>query len=208
MEKIGSHFIDIDLILDDSIIISVGIGRDVSFDRTLIEQKNCFVVGIDPTNSSEQYINSIKDQKFKNNFTFIKRALYGNYNRPLKIGSRAWSLLAKESETFYKVDPITLPVILDQWPEPAVLKMDIEGSEYSVIDSIDNLSIPQLCIEFHHWLGDKESWSCGQIDNPYSFDDTLRCIKKLEDMGYKLVHKDGSQKRKIEETLFIRNDLC
>ena len=208
MEKIGSHYLNMDLVPDGSTIISVGIGRDVSFDSILIKQKNCFVVGIDPTNLSEQFINSIKDQTFQDNFKFIKKALYGDHKYPLKIGSRAWSLLAKESETFYKVDPISLSVILDQYPNPAVLKLDIEGSEYSVIDSINSLNIPQITMEFHHWLGDKESWSCGQIDNPYSFDDTLRCIKKLEDMGYKMVHQEGSPKRKIEEALFIKDDLC
>ncbi len=168
MEKICGHYIDMSLIPTGSTIISVGIGRDISFDKFLIDHKNCFVVGIDPTNLSEQFINNIKDQKFKDNFKFIKKALYGTHKYPLKIGSRAWSLLAKESETFYKVDSISLSEILVQYPDAAVLKMDIEGSEYSVMDSISSLDIPQITMEFHHWLGDKESWSYGQIDNPQS----------------------------------------
>ena len=60
-EKIGSHFIDMSLVPKDSVVISCGIGRDVSFDMELIKTKNCFVVGVDPTNLSEKFVNSIKE---------------------------------------------------------------------------------------------------------------------------------------------------
>ncbi len=133
VEEIGSHFIEMDLVPENSVVISVGIGRDVSFDMALIKAKNCFVVGIDPTNLSEKFISTIKDTKFVNNFRFIKKALYGETDKKLRIGSRAWSLLAKESETFYEVQPITLKEVLEEYPNPSVLKIDIEGSEYSVI---------------------------------------------------------------------------
>jgi len=207
VEEIGSHFIDMDLVPENSVIISVGIGRDVSFDNALIKQKHCFVVGIDPTNLSEKFINNIKDEKFISNFKFIKKALYGEKDKKLRIGSRAWSLLAKESETFYEVQPITLKEVLEEYPNPSVLKLDIEGSEYSVIDSVDKIDIPQVAVEFHHWLGDRASWSHGQIDNPYTLEDTKRCIKKLEDMGYRVAHVEGSENRQIEEVLFIRSNL-
>ncbi len=207
VEEIGSHFIEMDLVPENSVVISVGIGRDVSFDMALIKAKNCFVVGIDPTNLSEKFISTIKDTKFVNNFRFIKKALYGETDKKLRIGSRAWSLLAKESETFYEVQPITLKEVLEEYPNPSVLKIDIEGSEYSVIDSIDKIDIPQIAIEFHHWLGDRESWSHGQIDNPYTFEDTKRCIEKFKKMGYKVAYEDGSKNRQIEEVLFIRSDL-
>ena len=87
------------------------------------------------------------------------------------------------------------------------LKMDIEGSEFSVIDSIDEINIPQISIEFHHWLGDKASWSHGQINNPYTIEDTRDCIKKLEELGYTVAYTEGSGDREIEEVLFIRSDL-
>lgn len=207
MEKIGGHFIDMSLVPENSVVISVGIGRDVSFDMELINRKNCLVVGIDPTNLSEKYIAGVKGEKFNNNFRFVKRALYGETDKRLRIGSRAWSLLAKDSETFYEVQPITLNEVMADYPDPSVLKLDIEGSEFSVIESMDDITIPQITMEFHHWLGDKESWSHGQINNPYTLEDTKRCIKKLEDMGYMVAYIDGSESREIEEVLFIRSDL-
>ena len=71
VEEIGSHFIDMSLVPKDSVVISCGIGRDVSFDFHMMLHKNCFVVGIDPTNLSEKFINNIKDELFISNFKFI-----------------------------------------------------------------------------------------------------------------------------------------
>jgi len=206
----GVHFLDMSLVPENSVVISCGIGRDVSFDAELIREKNCIVVGIDPTNLSEKWINATKkdDAHFNSNFKLIKKALYGETDKALRIGSRAWSLLAKESESFYEVQPITLKEVLEEYPNPSVLKLDIEGSEYPVFDSIDELTIPQITVEFHHWLGDVEDWSHGQCNNPYTIDDTKQCIKKLENMGYRVAASEDSPPiREIVEVLFIRNDL-
>ena len=59
LEKIGSHYINMALIPTGSTVISVGLGRDFSFDMSLIKEKNCFVVGVDPTNLSAKYFKSI-----------------------------------------------------------------------------------------------------------------------------------------------------
>ncbi len=57
-----------------------------------------------------------------------------------------------------------------------LLKMDIEGFEYEIIDQVLSEQIPvrQLCVEFHSWL------KPGQ---------TPKTIAKLRKAGYKIIHK-------------------
>lgn len=58
-----------------------------------------------------------------------------------------------------------------------LLKMDIEGAEYEILDSIieDNLDIKIICVEF---------------DQPMPLKKTLKMINKLIDWKYNLVSVD------------------
>ena len=71
-----------------------------------------------------------------------------------------------------------------------LLKMDIEGSEYKVIEDIirDNLKIKQLTLEFHHRFlpdGNKK---------------TYKTIKKLLRKGFVLIHVNNNN---FEECTFL-----
>ncbi len=57
-----------------------------------------------------------------------------------------------------------------------LLKMDIEGFEYEVIDQVLSEQIPvrQICVEFHPWLKPRQ---------------TARMITRMRKAGYKIVHK-------------------
>jgi FkbM family methyltransferase len=57
-----------------------------------------------------------------------------------------------------------------------LLKMDIEGFEYEVIDQVlsEHIPVRQICVEFHHWL------KPGQ---------TSKTISRLRKVGYKIVYK-------------------
>lgn len=70
-----------------------------------------------------------------------------------------------------------------------VLKMDIEGAEYNIIDSVleSSVQINQILIEFHDRLFDD-----GKIK-------TMNAIKKLKDRGYEIFAVSDS----FEEVSFI-----
>jgi len=57
-----------------------------------------------------------------------------------------------------------------------LLKIDIEGFEYEVVDQVlsEHIPIRQICVEFHHWM------KPGQ---------TSQMISRLRKAGYKIVHK-------------------
>jgi hypothetical protein len=79
-----------------------------------------------------------------------------------------------------------------------LLKMDIEGFEYDIIDRFLEERIPvwQLCVEFHPWLKPNR---------------TLKTIAKLHMAGYRIIHKhrgdhtfvlkDSRAKRYFEKTV-------
>jgi aryl-alcohol dehydrogenase-like predicted oxidoreductase len=76
--------------------------------------------------------------------------------------------------------------------------MDIEGSEYSCINSLNDLRVDQICIEWHHWLGGE-----------FTIYDTISSIKKIESFGYTEVVRESENppKRYIKESIFIKNSL-
>jgi hypothetical protein len=72
------------------------------------------------------------------------------------------------------------------WNHIDLLKMDIEGFEYAVIDDIlaHRLDVRQICVEFH----------CDtQIRVSYTRLHVLRYVLRLIVAGYRLVHWTNSE---------------
>ncbi len=75
-----------------------------------------------------------------------------------------------------------------------LLKMDIEGFEYEVIDQLLDQRIPvrQLCVEFHPWLAPGRT-----------FGRTLKTIVKLYRAGYRIIYKHrGDHSFVLKESRF------
>ena len=52
----GRHFVDLNSISCDSIVYSLGIGEDITFDEELINIKGCNIFAYDPTPKAIHYI--------------------------------------------------------------------------------------------------------------------------------------------------------
>ena len=199
IQYIGSEYggwpIDLDLITPRSTVISGGIGTDASFDKSLIKLKQCNVIGIDPTKKSHDYI----ERENINGLTLIKAALTGERKtKDIKIYKQknpnhvSESILSSNkncSSEHYLSNTVGITEILSLYPDISILKLDIEGAEYEVIDSLPEITIPQLCIEFHHFC------------TGFSESDTRNALQKLFKLGYThqfsangrdhlLIHKD------------------
>jgi len=200
MQVIGSEYggwaVDLDLIPSGSTVISAGVGEDISFDLGLVSLKNCKVIGIDPTEKARKYVEQNKNE----NLSFLQKALYSQSNEKIRIYESSNPDWVSESITpshntvnpsdFYEAQTIGLQELLERHRDISVLKMDIEGAEYDVLNSIDKLDIPQICVEFHHFC------------TAFTVDDTDRCIEHLKDMGYIVAHctyKAGA----IKEATFV-----
>tara|TARA_R100001129_G_scaffold57523_1_gene39612 strand:+ start:127 stop:747 length:621 start_codon:yes stop_codon:yes gene_type:complete len=196
----GGWFIDLSLVPKDSTVISAGVGEDISFDLQLIKSKSCNVVGIDPTEKSARYIRNNPND----NFRFIQKALYSDSNQKIKMYKNQNPEWVSESITpthnmvsekdYYSATTISIGDLLEEYNNVSILKMDIEGSEYKVLNNLKQLTIPQVCVEFHHFCTD------------YKLEETKKCIKHLMQLGYNnFVPKPNS--KFLAELTFVHDSV-
>ena len=131
----------------ESVIYSFGIGEDMTFDLALINRFKCIVLAFDPTPRS---INLLKQQKLPHQFKWFEIGIADYDGRarffPPENTSYVSHTILKRSQTINKainVEVCRLSTIYDKFGNNQIdiLKMDIEGAEYKVIDDILSTSI-------------------------------------------------------------------
>ena len=181
----GGWSVDTHRLDASSIIYSIGVGEDVSFDLALIDKLNCIVHAFDPTPIS---VNWIAKQNLPPNFVFHDVGIAAKdgeveFHLPPIKGFHSFSISAhpEASQTgTIKCPVLTLSSVMRQLGHRHVdlLKIDIEGFEYQVIDNIiaSNIRPDILLIEFHHM-----SYGIARTE-------TLRTVDNLRRYGYKIYY--------------------
>lgn len=159
LKKFGSDWggwsIDASLIRDDSYVMSVGLAHDISFDIELMDfNKTLKIIGIDPTESSKKTVRLLSESH-KNRYLFIDKALYPEKIK-VRLGGEASSILTPTNGI--ECETVQLDELLNEY-DISIIKMDIEGSEYSIIESLNSLNVDQFCIEWHHWLNGQDIYT-------------------------------------------------
>ena len=171
---------------EKSIVHSGGIGSDISFEHELVRRYGCHIVLYDPSPTGVRTM-ALPENKIPQ-FHFVPFALAGNHGTlkiapPLQPDGDAWFPRADAAGTL-EVPCIDLQTSMKQSGHQHIdlLKLDIEGSEYEVIDNLLQNRIPvrQICVEFHH-----------AILPGYRRSQTVRAIRKLILNGYKLICREG-----------------
>jgi FkbM family methyltransferase len=171
-----------DRLSSKSVVYSFGIGTDISFDQALIQQFSCKVHAFDPTPSALRWLQSQK--------------------LPAGFVAHPWGLAAYDGSAFFSPihprDTVNFLISADaaskSVPESQVrrlptirnllghdrvdlVKIDIEGAEYDVLDDLvaESARIDQLLVEFHH------RWS-------RSPSRTEQAVKRIEECGLRLFH--------------------
>jgi len=180
----------------NSIVYSFGVGEDASFDIGLIERFDLTVFAFDPTPRSIQWVAT---QKLPESFVmhpFGIAAFDGDvkFNPPDNPEFVSHTVLDRPST---EEQAITVPVrrlstILRELGHDRidVLKMDIEGAEYDVLDEMKENDIRpnQILIEFHH-----------RFQN-VGVEKSKSAIEQIRSMGYDLFAVSSSN----EEFCFAR----
>ncbi|MCL4300766.1 MAG: FkbM family methyltransferase [Anaerolineae bacterium] len=171
---------------ENSRIVSAGIGEDITFDLALVERFGCHILALDPTPKAVAYVERVKPGS---NFRFQACGLAekdGNISLVPPKNPNYASYSLTQNPMFSQIVSFpakSLKTVLAEtgWTAFDLVKMDIEGSEYGVIDSIirNQVSIKQLCIEFH----DKIAAGMGRT--------TAASVKQLEEYGLKLIFKEN-----------------
>ncbi len=142
---------------------TVGIGEDATFDVALAD-RGCDVVAIDPTPRALQHIEPIAAQY--SNLTVLPYALWVEdapieFFAPRVPGWVSYSAVDRHDEADALMVPgRRLATIAAELGHDRVdlLKLDIEGAEYAVLDDCDleGLGVRVMCIEFHDTTGARD----------------------------------------------------
>lgn len=169
-----------------SIVYSLGIGDDIDFDRALIERCGCTVLAFDPTPATLRWL---AQQDMPPQFHFHPWAITASdgslkfYPRVRPDGTLSdvmYTLVPEDAARAHgtEVQAYSLESAMARLGHRAIdiLKVDIEGAEYDVIDSVTTLDEPprQLLVEFHHRFA-----NIGKAR-------TEEAIAKLNAAGYKI----------------------
>ena len=168
-----------------STVLCAGAGHDISFEKALLTAYGCKVVLLDPSPTG---IATVRRENLPaGQLQFLPVALAAQDGR-LKFQAPEDSL-----EGSFRAEPHgaaaelefptrSLSSLMNElgWRHLDLLKMDIEGCEYAVIDHLlaERLDVRQICVEFHHGL------TFGHTRN-----ETIRAILRLRRAGYDLVHR-------------------
>jgi len=181
----GSWRIDPRPINSQSIAYTFGVGDDISFDRAVAAKLGARVFAFDPTPESVQWMAQQRD--LPDTLAFLPFGVAGvtEQREFLKLDSTA--LMCFTSDPAMRgatpsgrvvCSVKSLRDIMNELGHDHldICKLDVEGCEYEVIDSIvsDKIPIRQLLVEFHF------PWSPGGLLK------MRRYLKRLESIGYRI----------------------
>lgn len=156
----GGWTIQPDLLDSTSIVYSFGVGQDVSFDLALIERFGLTVHAFDPTPRSSAWVRA---QQLPKAFVFQESGLadfdgFATFHPPQRENHVSYSTVSRVARGVLPIqrEVFRLETIMRALGHERIdlLKMDIEGSEYGVIDALveSQIQVRQLLVEFHHRL--------------------------------------------------------
>lgn len=186
----GGWVIPDGIINNNSVCYCVGVGEDISFDLGLIDKYRCKIYAYDPTPRAIEYANSTASSI--KNYHFFPLGIWDEdetikFYAPANPEHVSHSIVnLQKTEHYFEADCRRLGSIMSANKHDRIdlLKLDIEGAEYKVLESLvnDNLDVTVLCVEYD------ELWSAS--DDGVK-DRISRSVRGLIDYGYKLVNIDN-----------------
>ncbi|CAN8062848.1 unnamed protein product [Agarophyton chilense] len=174
--------------LKNTIIYTIGIGRNIKWDEAMMNQFGTIHHGWDPTPTAHDFFSK---RPIPDRFVFHRVGL-ASYDGDLKLklpegNGDSYTVMeqkgtAQEGKVgVYPVLKLETMMRQNGHRHLAVLKIDVEGAEFDVIRdwherSVD-LSTDQMLIEFHARYFEKgDEMVC-------------RAVRDMDDLGFMLVHK-------------------
>lgn len=164
-----------------TVVYSFGVGEEVSFDLELIQHFGLTVHAFDPTPKSIAWI---RKQALPAQFKFSPYGVADydglcRFSAPENDGHVSYTLLDRRSPWPAIEAPVRrLKTIMSDLGHDKInlLKMDIEGAEYSVLADLlaSGIHVDQLLVEFHHRFSE------------VGVDKTKSAIKALNAAGYRI----------------------
>lgn len=184
----GDWGLPLEYVNKDDVVYSYGICDDIDFELELMKKKQVRVFAFDPTPYA---VNWVAKQNLPLDFTFYPIAcaetdgqfyLYPLINKGGKKSETMFSFHEQEEDRNdgVLIEALTVSSTVEKMPHSSVdiLKMDVEGAEYGVIDGLltSELQPKLILVEFHHrfkGLGKEK---------------TIKAVRDLKNAGYMIVY--------------------
>jgi FkbM family methyltransferase len=188
----GGYVVPAHLPRSDWIAYCGGVGEDASFERELARRYGCHVFAFDPTPRSIRYA---REELAGSGVSFLPYAL-GSEDRevrfyaPRRSEDVSYSMADwQETAEFILVRCRSIESLMAELGHERLnlLKLDIEGAEYEVLEPVleGRRRVDVLCVELHPVP---------------SFDAMHRCLERLTDVGYRVVHLDKADVTLVESS--------
>lgn len=182
----GGWYVATSLLPSSPIVVSLGIGGDITFDRIMVERFGASVVACDPTPLAADTV--LRAQLPASCLSFLPAAV-SDYDgqgtfEPVLVGGQptgCYRLAPADPSDGARIGVAVrslASLIRERCPSGLdVLKMDIEGAEYEAIPDLLSAGLRpgQILVEFHHRFADRGTAA------------TLRVVRMLREAGYALV---------------------
>ena len=176
--NIFTHHLD-----KNSIIYSAGVGRDISFEKAVVSRFKVNIELFDPSPTGIATM-GLEENKIPNiHFTPVGiagKSIVARFSPPENEFEGSFTVALKR-DIFIEFQCKDLSCLMKERGHLYIdlLKIDIEGFEYAVIDDIlkRSIDIRQICVEFHHFI------------NGIKMFETLKAIASLKAAGYMMIYK-------------------
>lgn len=209
----GGWTFDAQLLNERSVVYSIGLGTDISWDKMVIKTVGCHVHGFDDTPISNRFLERHADA-LPRNFHW-HRYVVSDEDRPMTLmlpNGFTTSFSAKgvksargfQKSSNYTAQALTLRSMMKMLNHSSVdvLKMDVEGFEFRIFNSLllDNrvqeaavhrLPVCQLLLEFHSRL------------SPLGYQAKADALLALQSLGFTLLH--NVQRRTSADDAYLLN---
>ena len=194
--RYGGWWIDAKSLGAAPLLIDCGLGEDISFPLAFLDAFGGKVIGVEPNPRSLKYC----QDHVRGDMRVIPKAFWYEAGQKLEFflprpqqelpkGADGVSGSLDGSHEYaggnrLEVETTSLAQILQQCARAQcdVLKMDIEGAEYDVLDRLcesgEIRNAAQVLIEFHHKV------------TRHSMEDTRKVVSQLQRSGFELVHTE------------------
>jgi len=189
--KYGGWVVPVNLLNSESICYCVGCGEDISFDLELLGRFNCRVYGFDPTPRAVEYVRSAIANT--PNYVFEPIGLWDSTcnlqffspSDPSHVSHSVVNLQRTEASLSLPVRRLSEITEMHGHSRIDLLKLDIEGAEYTVIETLisDSLDVRILAIEYDEYHSPLDRGYKGRIRSS---------LNQLIDYGFRLVHAQGN----------------